>query len=77
MTQIRDPQLLRQVAKQIKKLRAENQVTQDMLFHKTNIPIGRVESGKINISISTLNSICNYFDISLSEFFFELEEEKM
>ena len=73
MSQIRDPQLLKEVADRIKYLRAQNRVTQDMLFNKTNIHIGRVESGKINISISTLQTICNYFNITLSEFFQGIE----
>ncbi|MBC8267057.1 MAG: helix-turn-helix transcriptional regulator [Flavobacteriales bacterium] len=69
MAQLSDTELLKQIANRIKELRKEKGVTQEAFYNDTNIHIARIERGKTNISISTLNAICNYFEITLKEFF--------
>jgi transcriptional regulator with XRE-family HTH domain len=59
----------KKVALQIKRIRKQNQVSQDKFYSETNINIARLESGKINIRLDTLRKICYYFDVSLSGFF--------
>jgi transcriptional regulator with XRE-family HTH domain len=71
--QIKDPVLLRKIAMQLKQLRRERNITQDIFFYDTNIHIARIETGKVNPSVSTLKAICNYFEISLVEFFDQVE----
>lgn len=39
------------------------------MYIDTNIHIARIETAKVNISVSTLKAICDYFGISLAEFF--------
>lgn len=68
MGQIRDEILIQKIVDKIKKLRAQHEVTLEQFYNDTNINISRIESSKANISISTLNAICKYFKISLSEF---------
>lgn len=62
-------ELLGKIAKRIKQLRDEKSISQDSFYIDTDIHIGRIESGKVNITVSTLKAICDYFDITLSEFF--------
>nr|WP_239403258.1 MULTISPECIES: helix-turn-helix transcriptional regulator [unclassified Alistipes] len=35
----------------------------------TQIHVARIETAKVNISVSTLDAICRYFGISMEEFF--------
>ncbi|MVO10394.1 helix-turn-helix domain-containing protein [Flavobacterium sp. TP390] len=57
----------------IKELRKSNNVTLETFYFDTGIHLARIEQGKTNITISTLSKICNYFKISLSDFFKEIE----
>jgi len=59
----------RKISLQIKRLRRQNQVTQEKFYSDTNINIARLESGKLDIRIETLRKVCYYFDVSLSGFF--------
>lgn len=67
-------ELLDKIAKRIKQLRDEKSISQDIFYIDTEIHIARIESGKINITVSTLNAICNYFNITLAEFFNGMQE---
>ena len=69
MGQLRDEEIIRKVAYRIKELREQKRLTQEQLYNDTNIHIGRIESLKVNVSISTLSAICKYFKITLSDFF--------
>jgi len=71
MGQIKNEILLRKIALQIKELRKEKNLTQAAIFEDTSIHIARIETGKNNISVSTLQAICEYFEISLSDFFYQ------
>ncbi len=66
-------ELLDKIAIRIKKLRDEKNISQLRFYNDTEIHIARIELGKINITVSTLKVICDYFDISLSEFFKEIK----
>jgi transcriptional regulator with XRE-family HTH domain len=68
MGQLRDEILLEKVVERIKKLREKHGITLEQFYNDTNIHISRIESSKANVSLSTLNAICKYFKISLSEF---------
>jgi transcriptional regulator with XRE-family HTH domain len=69
MAQIRDEILLEKIALRLKMLREKKGVSQETVYHETDIHIARIEAVKVNISVSTLSRLCNYFGISLSEFF--------
>lgn len=62
-------ELLLKIAIRIKELRNEKNISQEMFYMDTDIHIARIELGKVNITVSTLQDICNYFQISLSDFF--------
>ena len=72
--QLKDDVLLKSVALRVKSLREELNISQEQFYNETDIHIGRIETGRNNISISTLSSICLYFNISLSDFFKKVEK---
>ena len=67
--QIKDAELLRQIALKLKRLRETKGVSQRDVFDETDIHIARIETAKVNISVSTLAGLCRYFNISLADFF--------
>lgn len=69
MGQLRDEKLLDRIIGRIKELTEEHGVTLEQFYNDTNIHLSRIESTRPNISVSTLNAVCKYFKISLSDFF--------
>ena len=61
--------LVSKIANRIKQLREEKGISQDSFFIDTDIHIARIESGSSNVTVSTLSAICDYFGITLNEFF--------
>ena len=61
--------LLIDLAKRVKSLRKERGLTQMDCYNDTNIHFARIEQGKRDISYTTLYGICEYFEISMSDFF--------
>lgn len=74
MTQLRDERLLKKIALVVKNLREQEALSQETVYNEINIHIGRIETAKANLSVSTLSQICKYFKISLSQFFKLVEE---
>lgn len=58
----------------IKQIRKSKKITLEVFYFDTGIHLARIEQGKQNITISTLSQICNYFSISLSDFFLLVEQ---
>ena len=75
MAQIRNQPLLKKIALRLKELRLAQNVTQEHLYNETEIHIGRIETAKVNISVSTLSRLCKYFGISITEFFEGIEKK--
>lgn len=65
----RNDLLIRQIARRLKELRAERRLTQENVRFDLDINIGRIEVGQHSITLSTLAYLCDYYDISLEEFF--------
>lgn len=66
--------LLLQIASRVKQIRQRAGVSQEKFYLDTSIHIGRIETGKLNISINTLFRICGYFNISVKEFFMGIKK---
>lgn len=60
---------MREIAVKIKRLREERGISQEVVYADTQIHVARIETARVNISVSTLGAICKYFGISLAEFF--------
>ena len=71
--QIKNTALLKKISKRIKSLRQELDITQEDFYNGTNIHLARIETAKGNISVITLDAICKYFKISMTEFFEGIE----
>ncbi|TMI63726.1 MAG: helix-turn-helix transcriptional regulator [Bacteroidetes bacterium] len=73
MEKIRNTKLLNKIALVIKELREENGLSQEDVYNDTNIHIGRIETSKANLSVSTLSALCKYFKIKISDFHKRIE----
>lgn len=70
----RDITLLKAIAGRLRELRAEKGVSQETVYEDTGIHIGKIETEKYNITVSTLARLCRYYDISLGAFFDQVED---
>jgi transcriptional regulator with XRE-family HTH domain len=74
MAEIRDTKLLQKIALVVKQLREARSVSQEEVYNDINIHIGRIETARANLSISTLSALCKYFKIKISDFFKMVED---
>ena len=69
MVQRRDDKVLRQIADRIREIRKELNITQTVVIEDTGVNIGNIEAEAKNLTITTLIILCDYFEVSLEEFF--------
>jgi transcriptional regulator with XRE-family HTH domain len=80
MEQIKNIVLLQAIRLVLKDLRSSASLSQDAVItdiydlKKITINLGRIEAGDGNISPSTLFLLCEYYKISISDFFKRVEE---
>lgn len=67
-SQLKDTELLKVIAKKLKVIRYEKGLTQEDVYNDTGVHISRIETARVNITVSTLNALCKYYDISLVDF---------
>lgn len=70
---LKDYELLKATVKGLKAIRIQHNLTQEDFYNDTGIHISRIETGKVNISLSTLKTILDYYKVSLGSFFQNLE----
>jgi transcriptional regulator with XRE-family HTH domain len=73
-SQVKDEALLSAMVQGLKSLRTERQLTQEDVYNDTGIHISRIETGRGNVSLSTLKAILNYYQTSLSLFFQNIQQ---
>lgn len=64
-----NPVFLKKLAQRVKELREKAGLTQESAYNDSGVHFGRIETGRRDFSVSTLEKICQYFEISLVEFF--------
>jgi len=74
--QLQNSELTKRIVICIKQLRKAKSITLEVFYFDTGIHLARIEQGKQNISVATLAKICEYFEISLSNFFLLVEKQK-
>ena len=74
--QRRNDILVEQVVERLKSIRRAQGLTQESVRFDTDLNIGRIESGRHSISLTTLADLCDYYDISLEDFFKEIVTRK-
>jgi len=57
------------IAQKLKQIRQAKGLSQEFVYLETEVHVGRVESGKVNISVVTLSILCDYYGVTLEEFF--------
>lgn len=74
--QRRNDILVEQVVERLKSIRRAQGLTQESVRFDTDLNIGRIESGRHSISLTTLADLCDYYHISLEDFFREIVTRK-
>lgn len=72
MQRVRDQKFLNRLAKNLKKARERRGLSQEDLADKTGLAlsqIARIETGKINTTVSTLNTLLGALDAEANELF--------
>ena len=64
-------QLLKNLALRVKELRGIKGVTQEEALNDTGIQFSRIEQANRDVQLSTVQKLCDYFEISMNEFFNE------
>ncbi len=65
----RNQPLLDYIARRLKELRTEKGLNLEDVYNDTGIHIARIETAKLNLTISTLSQLCKYYNITLDSFF--------
>jgi transcriptional regulator with XRE-family HTH domain len=73
-SQVKDEALLSAMVQGLKSLRTVRQLTQEDVYNDTGIHISRIETGRVNVSLSTLKAILDYYQTSLSQFFQNIQQ---
>jgi transcriptional regulator with XRE-family HTH domain len=76
MGQLRNTKLLKNIAVVLKQLRNDLELTQDEVYDDTRIHVGRIETAKANLTVSTLDALCKYYKLTLSEFYKKVEQQQ-
>ena len=66
MQNVRDQEILDNLAKQLKKIRAAKNISQEELAHRSDITlsqIARIETGRINTTVCTLVALAKALDV--------------
>lgn len=66
--------LHRRIVERLKQLRKHKGLTQEEVRNDMNdLNIGRIESGQHSITVSTLADLCDYYGVTLEEFFKDMK----
>ncbi|SUE33864.1 helix-turn-helix domain-containing protein [Rikenella microfusus] len=67
--QRRNEILVKRIAERLKELRKERNLTQENVRFDLELNIGRIEAAQHSITFSTLGDLCDYYGVTLEEFF--------
>ena len=68
-----DHKMLRQIALRFRELRKERKLTLDAVYYDTGINVGSLEVSNKNLAIATIIKLCEYYGVTLEEFFRGME----
>ncbi len=69
MRQRRNNELIHLVATRLRELREERGLSQLVVWEDTDIDMHKVEGEIYNITLSTIADLCDYYNITLKDFF--------
>ena len=64
-----DRGFLKQVALNLKAIRNQQNMRQVDVLNQTNIHIGRIESGRANVKLSTLKTLAEFYGVPMQRLF--------
>lgn len=64
-----DKELIEKIGLELRRIREEKGLSQYIVDMDMDSNTSRIERGKANITISTLSKLCQYYGITLEEFF--------
>lgn len=67
--QVRDDEALRRIGARFRELREATGKHQRDVYAETGIHIAAIEVGRFNISVTTLERLCDYYGVTFVEFF--------
>lgn len=62
------------IADRSKELRKAKKIKQEDILHDTGIHVGRIEQGNRDLSITSVERLCEYLGVTISEFFSTYEK---
>ena len=65
----RNDTLIARIVDRLKSIRHARGLTQENVRFDTDLNIGRIEAGQHSITFTALGDFCDYYGISLEEFF--------
>lgn len=68
--------LLRSIGTRLKRFRVDRGYTQEVVTDRTGVNVGLYETGKTNMTVVILAVLCNFYGVTLDEFFQNMEYEK-
>lgn len=68
--------LLRSIAERLKHFRIERGYTQEVVTDQTGVNVGLYEVGTTNITVILLTVLCNFYGVTLEEFFKDIKYDK-
>ena len=71
--QRRNDILLAIIGEKLVKLREARGLSQQKVYIHTGIDMDMIERGEYNLTLTTLSDLCDYYNISIKEFFKEVE----
>lgn len=69
----RSSEALKKIAAKLRILRRDAGLGQKEVSAATGLNIGRLEAGSRNITLSTLNRLCEYYGTTIKEFFRDVD----
>ena len=71
--QRRNDVLTKRIAERLKEVRKARHLTQEDVRFQLEMNIGRIEAAQHSITFATLADLCDYYEITLEEFFRGIE----
>lgn len=67
--------LIKNISERFKAIREERGLTQEKVRADTDMNIGRIEMGQHSMTVRTLWDLCDYYGITLEDFFRGIESK--
>lgn len=69
----RNEEALQKIAAKLRLLRRKAGLLQKTVSKETGLNMGHIEGAKQNITLTTLERLCSYYDLTLDEFFKDID----